>query len=203
MATLTQHLTLDVAGTCLPVYKYIKQNDGDSTWLTVTIVANGTQLIPASGDTAAIRVSKPDGTMANNPATINNDGTVTALITKQMTAVPGIAKADICLIGPDNEIISTAPFFLDVDKMPGIEGIPSTNEFLYLLEILDDVEQAKEDAENARDEAVAAVGDIDFRTSGNYIQYTNDGGTTWKNLCLLSAVIGGPIGQARIDELWP
>ena len=202
MAEYIQNITLDVGGTCLPFYKYIKQGDGDSTYVKVTLVAHGTQLLPESTDTAVIRVSKPDGTMAMNPATINNDGTVTALITKQMTAAAGIAKADICLIGENDEVLSTALFFLDIEKMPAGEEIPSTNEFLYLLEMVSGIEAAVERAEQARDDAEAAVNIIGFRVQSGYIQYTNDG-TTWTNLCLLSEVTGGAIGQTRIDELWP
>lgn len=202
MAEYIQNITLDVGGTCLPFYKYIKQGDGDSTYVKVTLVAHGTQLLPESTDTAVIRVSKPDGTMAMNPATINNDGTVTALITKQMTAAAGIAKADICLIGENDEVLSTALFFLDIEKMPAGEEIPSTNEFLYLLEMVSSIEAAVERAEQARDDAEAAVNIIGFRVQSGYIQYTNDG-TTWTNLCLLSEVTGGSIGQTRIDELWP
>lgn len=202
MTEYIQEITLDVGGTCLPLYKYIKQGDGDSTYVKVTLIAHGMKLVPDSTDTAIIRVSKPDGTMAMNPATINNDGTVTALITKAMTAAAGIARADICLIGSNDEVLSTAPFFLDIDKMPGGEALPSTNEFLYLLEMISSIEGSVQRAEQARDDAEAAVHIIGFRTQSGYIQYTNDG-TTWTNLCLLSEVIGGSIGQTRIDELWP
>lgn len=202
MAAYTQEITLDVNGTCLPIYKYIKQGDGDSTYVKVTLVANGVQLIPAGTDEAIIRVSKPDGTMAGDSATINGDGTITALITKQMTAAAGIAKADICLIGANEEVISSAPFYLDIDKMPGGEEIPSTNEFLYLLEKFASIDDSVEQAEQAKEEALAAVGDIDFRENNGYIQYTNNGGTTWKNLMQTTA-IGAPITQEQIDALWP
>ena len=136
MAYFNQKITLDVAGNYVPFYKYIKQGDGDSLYLNIKVIAGGAQVVPGNGDTATIRVSKPDRTNVLNPATIEEDGTVTVRITRQMTAAAGIAKADVSITGSSGDVLSTVTFFLDVDEAPGVEGVTSTNEFLLLTQMI-------------------------------------------------------------------
>lgn len=138
MNSYIQQITLDTAGNSVPVYKYMKQGDGDATYVNVTVTANGVKLIPQDGDIASIRVIKPDSTVVINSAVIEDDGTITARITKQMTAVCGIARADISIIGIEQEVMSTVTFFLDIDAFQVADGITSSNEYLLLLEMVTD-----------------------------------------------------------------
>ena len=148
MAAYTQRITLDVGGNYLPFYKYMKQGDGESAYLVVTVTANGQQLIPAAGDTAYIRVVKPDHTEVVNDASINADGSITARITTAMTAAAGIAKADICIVGASEDVLSTATFFLDIDASPS-SSATSTNEFLDLIRIVKEGKELLGDYETA------------------------------------------------------
>ena len=136
MATITHEITLEIGSSSLPFYKYMKEGDGGSIYFKITLMANGVKFTPASGDTALIRVLKADGNSCLNPATINNDGTITALITQQMTAAPGTAKADIVIQSSNGSTISTATFFLDIDFAPVGESIESTSEVLFLIDMV-------------------------------------------------------------------
>lgn len=136
MAAITHEITLEVGSNSLPFYKYMKEGDGGSIYFRITLMANGVQFVPASGDTAMIRVLKADNTSCMNPATINQDGTITATITQQMTAAPGTAKADIVITSSGGASISTATFFLDIDNAPVGESIESTSEVLFLVDMV-------------------------------------------------------------------
>ena len=135
MASYTQRITLDVSGNYLPYYKYLKQGDGDSIYIVVTVTQDGVQVIPAEGDTALIRVQKPDNTTVLNECTVNADGTITARITQPMTEAAGLARADISIMGSSEETLSTVTFFLDIDPAP-VGAIESSNEFLNLRAML-------------------------------------------------------------------
>ena len=139
MATFTQSLMLDVAGRNRYKYVYAKQGDSASRFVNVTILANGVQIVPESGTTAKIRALKPDGTGVYNPATINGDGTITAELTSQMLAVKGNVRADIMLVGSNNEILSTVTFYVQVEEAPAGEVVASSNEFLELVEMISNV----------------------------------------------------------------
>ena len=162
MAAYTQEISLEVGSSSLPFYKYLKEGDGGSISLKITMLVNGIKFQPASGDTAMIRVLKPDGNSCMNPATINQDGTVTAVITQQMTAAPGTAKADIVITSSGGAAISTATFFLDVDYAPVGETIESTSEVLFLVDlvargeaILAEYDSAIGEIEEAKNQAIA------------------------------------------------
>ena len=164
MATITHEITLEVGSSSLPFYKYMKEGDGGSIYFRITLMANGVQFTPASGDTAYIRVLKADGNSCMNEATINNDGTITACITQQMTAAPGTAKADIVITAQDESSISTATFFLDVDIAPLGESIESTSEVLFLASlvsrgeyILGEYDSAIGEITEAKNSAIAAA----------------------------------------------
>lgn len=156
MATYVQSLSLDVAGKNLYKYVYAKQGDNGSRFVNVTMVANGTKVVPAAGNTAKIRAQKPDGTGVYNPATINNDGTITAELTEQMLAVKGEVKADIMLLGANDQILSTATFIINVEEAPAGRAIASSNEFLELVELRSVATEAATAAETAQAAAEAA-----------------------------------------------
>jgi len=82
---------------------------------------------------------KPDGKQIMNYATINNDGTVTVTLTQQCLTVAGRAYADLAEFNSQGQILSTAPFILNVVASPDVMGSEaiSSNEFSYLASFIE------------------------------------------------------------------
>lgn len=213
MAQYVQPLSLDVAGKDLYRYVYAKQGDTASRFVKVTMLANGVKITPESGTTAKIRALKPDGTGVYNAATINNDGTITAELTAQMLAVKGDVRADIMLVGDNNEILSTVTFYIQVEEAPAGKVITSSNEFLELIELrnvatdaADTATAAKEAAQEAQaaaeDAAAEAQDNADALNISNiYAAIGEKGDNLWFNdedgkLYLMSD--GEPIGDGVV-----
>lgn len=130
--TYTRSVTLDLNCVQPRVCVYAKRGDNASRYLCITLTAKGAQVIPQDM-TAVIRCAKPDGTYVENPAAINEDGTITAELSQQILAVSGEVKADLCLYGDGGEVLSTAPFLIQVEPAPEGEAVRSSSEFLQLL----------------------------------------------------------------------
>ena len=127
----TRQITVDLNSTLPPSCVSAKQGDNATRFICATIQSNGKQYWP-EGVTVTIRCEKPDGKYVENPATVNSDGTVTAELSQQMLAAPGEVTADLCLYGENGEILSTAPFTIQVEAAPEGEAVDSENEFLQL-----------------------------------------------------------------------
>lgn len=199
MAISTQHLSLDVAYRAQYRYVFAKQQDNASRFVNVTMLDHGVPIIPGPGTTAKIRAEKPDGKIVYNPATIEEDDTITAELTLQMLAVQGNVRVDLALYGPNEQILSTVVFYVIVEEAPIQQPIISENQFLELLRLETIVVEAAEvaseaaaqteasknaaaqsatDAESAKDEAVSAK---------NVSVTARDEATTAKNTAVQSA----------------
>lgn len=133
----TQEILLDTE--LCPVYGAAvsaKQGDSGSRFIRAKICSGGEPLELPAGTTARIRALKPDGYSVDNPAVVNDDGSVTAELTAQILAVPGRVRADIVFTDPDGDTLSTATFWILVEPVPQGRGIASTNEFLTLLDLI-------------------------------------------------------------------
>lgn len=153
-----QKITLDLYE--LNTYKYVRAKQGDerSRFLQVTITSCGDKITPDDGSEIIFRALKPDGTSIYNPATKNEDGTVTVELTDQTLAVDGKVVADLSIVS--DGIASTLSFFIQVDRAPLGKNIPSDNEFLVLVEATKKANEAtagaNEAAKKATDAATAA-----------------------------------------------
>ena len=156
--TLTQEITLDIFEA--PLFEYInaKQEDNVSRVLVATITANGQTLKPDHNKAQAVfRATKPDGTGVMDPAAIGEDGRVTFALTDQVLAVPGDVAAEIAIVEGD-QILTTATFYIQVERRHGGTGTTSENEFLLLVEATKKAETAAEGATTAAEAANKAAG---------------------------------------------
>lgn len=141
----TQEIILDTA--LCPVYGCTvsaKQGDSGARFIRATILSGGASLALPEGTTARLRALKPDGCSVDDPAVVNDDGTVTAELTAQILAVPGRVRADIVLTALDGDTLSTATFLILVEAAPQGSGIASTNEFLTLQALIREGEELLE-----------------------------------------------------------
>ncbi len=155
--TLTQEITLDIFNA--PLFEYInaKQADNVSRVLVATITANGEALKPDHTSAQAIfRATKPDKTGVMDPAAIGEDGKITFALTDQVLAVPGDVAAEIAIVEGE-QVLTTATFYIQVEKRHGGSGVTSTDEFLVLVQATEKAAEATEAANKAAGEANTAA----------------------------------------------
>lgn len=166
MTTYTQQLNLDVSTTGRYKYVYAKQGDRASRFVNVTMFRDGEKIMPESGLSAKIRAVKPDGTSIYNPATINEDGSITAELTAQTLAVNGDVFADIVLVGNNEEVLSSVSFIIRVEEAPLGTVEPSSSEFLELMELLLATEEASREAGASATAAASSKADAEAYAIG-------------------------------------
>ena len=157
MKTCTQEITLYVDRKNKYKYVYGKQSDTKSRFLKVTIVDGGKKVVLGSDDNAKFRALKPDGTAVFNDCVIEPDGTILVELSAQTLAVAGQVSADVVIIGKNDEILATANFCIIVEKAPVGKDVESSNEFLALVEAMNQAVKKDQGKENSG--KVLAVGD--------------------------------------------
>lgn len=158
----TTEIKLDIARNTSPPTVYAKQGDNGTRYVTATLLENGVPYTLDSGITARIRVLKPDNTAIYNAATVSGN-TVTAELTSQALAVPGVAIAEIGLY-KGAQILTTFIFYVRIERSAVSDNqIESSDEFGVLeetiqqaLSTIDIANMAAETANIAAENANAA-----------------------------------------------
>ena len=151
-----QELTLDIANKGGSKYIRAKQSDSNH-YVKVTMMADGSKIIPASGDVAMFRCLKPDGHSCYNQATINNDGTITARLTSQCLACEGATYADISILNGAN-VLSTVSFLIMVDRVPLSDNLTeSVDEYGMLVDLINQAQSIINDAAESAAAALASA----------------------------------------------
>lgn len=165
---ITQNMTLDLTKRAAFQYVNAKQGDNGSRFVKITLTDGGVNYRPPADTAATFRAQKPDGTMVLNQAVVNDDGTVTVELTQQTLAVSGDVAADVYLTDNHGAQLSSVSFIIHVENAPTGEAIDSTNEFLKLLEIIEQAENitgdfssALDHLESIRNDAQAAAGNAE------------------------------------------
>ena len=115
---IEQVIVLDVASGAAPEVIHAKQGDASTRFVRVELTAGGVAYVPPDKATARFRCVKPDGKSCLNPATINEDGSVTVELTEQALIVPGRVLADVSLLDADGGILSSFNFEIIVEAAP-------------------------------------------------------------------------------------
>lgn len=137
--TYTQEITLDLNANSAPPIVYAKQSDTESRQILVHFTQDDAEYLVNKNNSVALRVRKPDGKQIMDYAAINNDGTVTVTLTQQCLAAAGRAYADLAEFNSQGQILSTAPFVLNVVASPDVMGSEaiSSDEFGYLASFIE------------------------------------------------------------------
>ena len=163
----------------------VKQGDTSTRFIKVTVIKEDSIYHPGAEQTILFREEKPDGTgvLADNKSidtelerylvTVDADGFITIELTEQMTVCPGYCKCDLCFVS-DGEIISTAPFILEVVEVPDVTGLAiSSNDFRSLINALEKVWDAGVvDIPGATESGTIAIGTEWQGDDPYYIQVT-------------------------------
>ena len=124
-----RELTLSVSEKRGTQYVYAKQGDALSRNLSITLVDDDSALTFGSGERAALRVLKPDGTSRSENATIGNDSIISVELSDQILAVSGLIYADIVIYSGSTIILSSEVFTIEAEAAPlGVNAPSDTNE---------------------------------------------------------------------------
>lgn len=135
----TQEITLEInSGIAIPTVN-AKQSDVDSRALLVHFTQDGIEYKINIKNSVVLRMRKPDGHIIMNDAVVNEDGTVSVIFSYQCLAASGRAYADLFEINADGQLLSSAPFIVNIVPQPkqSPSDILSSDEFLYLKSFVD------------------------------------------------------------------
>lgn len=141
-----------------------KQGDNSTRFINIVLTRDHVPVSPEEGSEVMFRLEKSDGTAVLNRAVIEDDGTVTAELTGQCTAVAGKAKADVSILY-DGRVISSASFFVEVLESPDVaDRASSIDEFGFLHDEIAKAEAAiggiDEAVEEMRQETADAIAEM-------------------------------------------
>lgn len=149
--------TLDVSGQKSLKYVDAKKGDKGARMLEITLTSNGEPYMVAEGCTVQFRCTKPSGKIVLNPASLSG-GTVVANLTEQVLAEEGMTLADIAIMDPDGNRLSSCTFVIRVYDSAGEgEDIESTNEFQALDGLVAEAKKATEEHKQWGEVLMAAI----------------------------------------------
>ena len=149
MQGTTQNYTLDMADGTAPKPLIVKQGDTNSREARISLVAFKEPWTIPFGCQIHINVRKKDMTYANATCTQEDEHTVLAPITEQMTTVPGTQLGELFFLGTDGDIRSQTFPLVVWDAVTDLDLMQSSNDFQALKAALRDVKISTETADIA------------------------------------------------------
>lgn len=134
-----QKYTLDMADGTAPKPLIVKQGDTNSREARISLTAFKEPWTIPFGCQIHINVRKNDMTYANATCTQENEHTVLAPITEQMTTVPGTQLGELFFLGTDGDIRSQTFPLVVWDAVSDLDLEASSNDFQALKAALRDV----------------------------------------------------------------
>ena len=129
MAQIYKKIKLDVARPNKIKPIIAKQLDKDSRYINVSFENEGIPFNVSTGTSVVLNAEKPDQTNICTDCMVNDDGTVTAELTNQTLALPGMVKCDISIIESEQKLTTTS-FYIKVESASCDEHtITSSDEF--------------------------------------------------------------------------
>lgn len=186
---IEQIYNIDMVPSGAPVVVHVSQYDTTARRLVFHLYNGGVAYVPASGTTATIRGTKPDGTGFMYSLEVTGN-TVAMALNQQMAAIAGDVPTEITVAEPDgtassaNFVIRVEPAALDDETVISETDIPVFEELTQQAQTAATTAQA---AQSATEALFPSTG-----TTGQYLQKTANG-TQWADVDELPA--GGSIGQ--------
>lgn len=150
---------LDEFSQNVPTYLYAKQYDANSRYINVKLMTSTGQYF-ATG-ICQLNASKPNGERVYIGGTNNPDGTVTFEITSNILSDPGNVSCDISIFASNDQsdaLLTSSVFFIAVDRSNyDADAIEGYDEWATVTQAILQMESLKDEAEDARDDAIAAA----------------------------------------------
>ncbi len=144
-----QNYTLDMAADTKKEPLKVKQGDTNSRQARISLVAFNEPWTIPFGCQIHINVHKNDGTYANATCTVEDEHTVLAPITEQMTAVPGTQLGELFFLGVDGDIRSQTFPLVVWNAVSDLDRMVSSDDYQALKDALRDVKASTETADIA------------------------------------------------------
>lgn len=144
---------------------YSKEGDGGLYYVRVHIMDGDTVLVlDPTAVYVALSAKKPDRTVVLDDSKtspdnicINEDGTVTVLLTPTLQSVSGLERIELIILDSDNNQITTATFTnCIVPRAVDPGGMVNSDEYLFLKRLISEAETAVGTV-NAAAESIAAA----------------------------------------------
>lgn len=149
-------IALDFAKDTEPITIFAKQGDANTRYVEITPLNDGKKYTLESGITARLHITKPDGKIVLNDASISGS-VIKAELTKQSLAVFGMARAEIGLY-KGTSLLSSQIFFIRIERKAYDDGaVESSDEYKALVDALANVDAAVQQAQEAVRQAQQAV----------------------------------------------
>lgn len=149
--------TLDVSGQKSLKYVNAKKGDKGARMLEITLTSNGEPYTVAAGCAVQFRCTKPSGKIVLNPASLSGS-TVIANLTEQVLAEEGMTLADIAIMDPDGNRLSSCAFIIRVYDSAGEgENVESMNEFRALDDLVAEAKKVTEEHKQWAEVLMATV----------------------------------------------
>lgn len=133
---IVQEFDLNMIPDSAPVIVHVNQYDEGEGRFEIHLYDGNVPYVPAAGAEAIIQGTKPDGKGFDYTATLSGS-TVTADVTKQMTAVAGVVRVQVVITEGDN-VTGTFVFGMDVQR----SGLPadtdmSASDYSYVMQLIE------------------------------------------------------------------
>lgn len=142
---VSKTILLDFAQKTSPVTVFAKQGDNNTRVILIQPMLNGVRVNIDTGAqyVAKFAAKKPDGHFVyNDSASINDDGTITVMLTDQTLAAHGNAVCCVILETQSGETMTSQNFTLIIEYSAGAyKNLASTDEILGLDEKLQQVQE--------------------------------------------------------------
>lgn len=154
-SNIVQEFDLNMVPDSAPIVIKCDQYDKGPGRLQMHLFYGNNRYIPASGTTALIQGTKPDGKGFSYTATIGANNLVQSDLHEQMTAVPGRVRVNLIIQNATNIRTGSFVFWLDVQPTGLADDVDtSTSE---LAPYLNGAQQAAEDAAQSASAALQSA----------------------------------------------
>lgn len=145
---------LSITPGMIPPVVHVSQYDSEALAIAFELYEDGALFPKPSGATAKIEMTKPDRKAISGDCTYAANGTVSFVLTEQMTAKEGTTRGKIIILDSAGGQIGTAAFLMEVDAAGITDGaVESESDLPELREVMKAV---NETAQKAKDAAASA-----------------------------------------------
>ena len=149
---------LSITPGMIPPVVHVSQYDSEALAIAFELYEDGALFPKPSGATAKIEMTKPDRKAISGDCTYAANGTVSFVLTEQMTAKEGITRGKIIILDSAGGQIGTAAFLMEVDAAGITDGAAeSESDLPELRKIMKAVNETAQKAEDAAASAKAAA----------------------------------------------
>ena len=160
MTEITRKITVDLARRGNSRLIFARQNDFNSRRIVINLTNAGVPFPVEKNNVVLINFARSDGESAAFYGDVENDGSVSIILGSWQLATVGEVKCSVSIFSGEDQKLTSADFFLDVeaalyaeDKIITDESYPILVGLIAEISEIKSIEQSRVEAENRRNEA--------------------------------------------------